>query len=117
MCRLNTNLLFNCVKLIGYLAVNVVSSNPYVGTSLRIKISFPLLSIGRDEFILTQKIMTFFPTLPSANKNCERESNPMSYLLNLYLLRSAFFISFTDPNKQLLNVKFLSKSLDRRSSV
>ena len=117
MCRLNTNLLFNCVKLIGYLAVNVVSSNPYVGTSLRIKISFPLLSIGRDEFILTQKIMTFFPTLPSANENCERESNPMSYLLNSYLFRSAFFISFTDPNKQLLNVKFLSKSLDRRSSV
>ena len=38
-CRLNTNLLFGCVKLIGYLgsAVNVVSSNSCVVLSPRIR--------------------------------------------------------------------------------
>ena len=45
-CRLNTNLLPDCAKLIRYFAstVNVVSTNPCVGPSPRIKISFPLLS-------------------------------------------------------------------------
>ena len=39
--RLNTNLFLGCVKLIGYLAsaFYVVSSNPCVGPSPRIKIS------------------------------------------------------------------------------
>ena len=62
-CRLNTNLFPDCVKLIGYFAspVNVVSFNPYVGLSARIKISFPLLSTGTDEFISAPKIITFFP--------------------------------------------------------
>ena len=43
--------------------------------------------------------MTFFPVLPSVNENSERESNPMSWLLQLYLSGSAFLVSFTDPNK------------------
>ena len=30
-----------------------------------------------DELISASKIMTFFPMLPSVNKNSERESNPM----------------------------------------
>ena len=55
----------------------MVSSNPYVGPSPRIKISLFLLSICTDEFISAQKIMTFFPKLPSINKNSERELNPM----------------------------------------
>ena len=41
------------------------------------EISFPLLSICKDEFISALKIMTFFPKLPSLNKNSERELNPM----------------------------------------
>ena len=43
---LNANLFPNFVKLIGYfaLSVNVVSSNPFVGLSSRIKISLFLLS-------------------------------------------------------------------------
>ena len=36
-----------------------------------------LLSICTDEIILAPKIMTFFPMVPSVNKNSERESNPM----------------------------------------
>ena len=56
--------------------------------------------------------MTFFPILPSVNENSERESNPMLYRLYLYLSRSALLISFTDPNKQLFNVKPLFKFLN-----
>ena len=43
----------SCIKLIGYLAsaVNIVSSNPYVGPSPRIKISLFLSSICTDELI------------------------------------------------------------------
>ena len=78
-CRLNSNILFGCVKLIGYKtpAANVVSSNPCVGPSPRIKISFPLLLTCTDELMSAPEIMTFFPMFPSTNENCERESNPM----------------------------------------
>ena len=69
------------------------------------------------EVMSTPKIMTFFPKLPSVNKNCEQESNPVLYPLYLYLTRSTFLISFTDPNKQLPNVKSVFKSLDHQSSV
>ena len=63
----------------GYIAyaVNLVSSNPRVGPSPRIKISFPLLSICTDELISPPKIMTIFPNLPSVNENSERESIPI----------------------------------------
>ena len=71
--------------------------------------SFPLFSICTDELILAPKIITFFPTLPSDNENSERESNSMSYPLYLYLSRSSILVSFTDPNKQLLNVKSVYK--------
>ena len=78
-CRLNTNLFLDCAKLTGYFAtaVNVVSSNPCVGPSPRIKISFHLISICTDELISAPKIMTFLPTTPSVSENYERESNPM----------------------------------------
>ena len=45
----------------------------------------------------------------SGNENSERESNPMLQLLYLYLCRSAFLVSFTDPNKQLPNLKSVFK--------
>ena len=61
--------------------------------------------------------MTFSPTLPSLNENSERETNPLPQPLYLYLYRSAFLVSFTDPNKQLPNVKSVFKSLDHQSSV
>ena len=51
--------------------------------------------------------MSFFPLLPSGNQNSEQESNPMLYPVYLYLFRSAFLVSFTDPNKQLLNGKYV----------
>ena len=56
--------------------------------------------------------MTFFHMLPCANENSKRESNPMLSLLYLYLFGSAFLVSFTDPNKQLFNVKSVFQFLD-----
>ena len=78
-CRLDINLFPDCVKLIGYFAsaVNIVPSKPRVGPSPRIKIPSALILTCTDELISAPKIMTFFPMLPSANENCERESNPM----------------------------------------
>ena len=62
-CRLNTNLLFGCVKSIGYIAsaINVESSNPCTGPSPSIKISLFLLSIWTDELISAPEMMTFSP--------------------------------------------------------
>ena len=112
-------LFFGCVKLIGHFAfaVNVVSSNPCVVPSPRIKISFPLLSIYTYELISVPKIMTFFPILPSANENCERESYPMPYPLYLYLSGSTFLVSFTDPNKEFFNLKSMFKFLSHGVSM
>ena len=56
------------------------------------------------------KIMKFYPVALSVNENSEQESNPMLYLLYLHLSRPAFLVSFTDPNKQLLNVKSVFRS-------
>ena len=53
----------------------------------------------------------------SVNKNYEQESNPMSWPLQLYLSRSAFLVSFTDPDKQLPNVKHVFKFLNDVPSV
>ena len=55
--------------------------------------------------------------LASGNENSERESNLMPYLLYLYLPRSAFLVSFTDPNEQLFNVKSVFKFLNYGFSV
>ena len=53
----------------------------------------------------------------SGNENSEGESNPMPKPMYLYLSRSAFLVSFTDPNKQLPNVKILFKLLNCWPSV
>ena len=45
--------------------------------------------------------MTFFPMLPSVNENSEQKTNVIYFQLS----RSAFLVRFTDPNKQLFNVK------------
>ena len=69
-CRRDTNLLFDCVKLIQgiFFLVNVASSNP---------LSLILLSTCTDELISTPKIMTFLPMLSSVNKHSEKESYPI----------------------------------------
>ena len=85
--------------------------------SPRIRISLFLLSICTDELISAPKLMTFFPMLPSVNEYSGRESIPMQYLLYLYLSRSAFLVSFRDPNKQLLNVKSVFKFLNHGFSM
>ena len=55
--------------------------------------------------------------LPSVNKNCEQESNSIPQPLYSYLSVSVFLVSFTDPNKQLPDIKFVFKSLDYQSSL
>ena len=45
-----------------------------------------------------------FPMLPYVNENFERESNLMPHPIYLYLSRSAFLVSFTDPNEKLFNI-------------
>ena len=61
--------------------------------------------------------MKFFLMLLSGIENSERESNPIPQPLYLYLIRSAFLVSFTGPNKQLTNVKIAFKFLDCGPSV
>ena len=55
--------------------------------------------------------------LPSGNENSERESNPMPQPLYMYLSRSAFVVTFTDPNKPLFNVKPVFKFLNHGLSL
>ena len=55
--------------------------------------------------------------LPSVNENSERESNPMRWPSYLYLSESAYLVSFSDPNKQLLNVISALAFLNSGSSV
>ena len=101
------------MKLIGYLAsaVNVVSSNPCAVPLLIINTILFLLSIWTDEPISTPKIINFFLMLSSVNGNSERESNAMPQSLFLYFSRSVFLVSYTDPNKQIPNVKSAFGSL------
>ena len=61
--------------------------------------------------------MIFFPKLPFVNKNSERKSNLTPLPLYLILSRSAFLVSFTDPNKQSPNVKSVLKFLNCGFSV
>ena len=80
-----------------------------------------LLSVCTDELIAAQKIMTIFPILPYVKQKSERESNPTLQPLYLYLIGSAFLGSFTDPNKQLCNVKsvlnFVTMNLVRKRHI
>ena len=54
------------------------------------------------ELISAPKIMTLFPVLPSVNKNSERESSSMRYLLYLYLSGSVFLVSYTDQKQAII---------------
>ena len=84
------------------------SDNPYT-TALqllpKIKKPVPLLSICTDELIVTPKIMTFLPTLPSDNENSVHESNPIPLLLYTYLSRWVFLDNFSPPSQQSFKVK------------
>ena len=68
--RLNTNILFGCVKLMQYIAStnNAVSSIPCVCPSPRIKTSVFLLWICTGELISAPKIRIFLLMLLSVNK-------------------------------------------------
>ena len=56
--------------------------------------------------------MTFFTKHRYVNESFKQESNPMPWPLSLYLFRSEVSVSFTDPNKQLPNVKSVFKFLN-----
>ena len=85
-----------------------------LGPSPRIKISFFLLSISRDEFISAQKITVFFPMLPSGNENTACESNLIPKPVHTY--RSLFLANLTPLNKQPFKVKSVFKSRDHGSN-
>ena len=55
--------------------------------------------------------------LPSRNENSEGESNLMPHAPYLYLSRPVLFVSFTDSNQQLHNVKSVFKFRNCASSV
>ena len=77
--RLKTNLFPDYVKLIGYLAsaVNVVSSNSYVGPSLRIKMSlFWLWIMHRWTHQLQDN--DIFSKASTVNKSSEWESHAIA---------------------------------------
>ena len=87
--------------LIEYLAsvINVVSTNPCVGSLPIIKIPFSLLSLYTDELISAPKIMTCFPMLASGKDNSEPELNPIPWLVHTDISGSAFLGSFAEQNK------------------
>ena len=87
-----------------FYAVSVVSSNPWVGPSPRIKISFFLLSTCPEELISVPKIITLQPNSPVGNEKVPLLSNPVLYPEYLYLSRSAFLVNLTAPNKELSKV-------------
>ena len=62
-------------------------------------------------------MITFFLMAPSGNESSERESNPMPWPLYRPLSRSAFLVSFIDPNKQLPIVKSVFRFLNCGPSV
>ena len=66
-------------KLIEYIASNIngVSTNPCVVQSLRINISFFLLTTCNDELIWTPKVITFLPQSKFGSEKSKRESNPI----------------------------------------
>ena len=92
--------------------VIVVTFNASFGPLQTTRSSFFRLLLCFGELLSTPKTPQYLPYLPNSNHNCKRGSNliPEQYP---YLLRSAFLLNFTAPNKQSPIVHFLFKSLDR----
>ena len=65
---------------------------------------------------INRKVFTTPPNT-SVNKNSQRKSSPMPWLLYLHLSGSAFSVSFADPNKQLFNIKPVFKFPNHGVSV
>ena len=89
------------MKLIDYafFAVNVASSDPWVGQSPKFKISVFLLS---EELISTSKIITTLPNL-LATEEVSCLSNPIPYPEYLCLSKSAFFTNLTASSKEFFS--------------
>ena len=77
-----------------------ICSNPCVGPTPKINMSFPLLPTWIDEFISAPKIIIFWPNLPPGNEKLPLLSNPIPYPEYSYLSISAFLVKVTAPSKQ-----------------
>ena len=82
---------------------NVVSYNPCVGPSPRIKIYFFLLSTCTEELLSSPKIIHFLPD-PLPTEKFLFLSNPIPYSEYLYLSMSIFLVNLIAPNKQFSNL-------------
>ena len=83
---------------------NVVPSNPCLGLSPTIKMSFFLLSSCTEELISTPKIITLQPKPTLGNQKVPLPSNPIPCPEYLYLSMSPFLFNLTAPNKQFSKV-------------
>ena len=97
-------MIFSKINSIFFPAVNVVSSNPCVGPSPRIKISFFLLLTCTEELISAPKIIQFVPN-PLPTENFPFLSNPIPYPEYLYLSISTFLVKLTAPYTLFPNVE------------
>ena len=80
-----------------------ICSNLCVGPSPKIKNSSLQLSMFVDELISTPKAITFLPVPPLGWEKDPCLLNPIPYPEYLYLLRSAFLVKLTVPNKHFHN--------------
>ena len=76
------------MQLIEYIfsTVNVVLSNPCVGPSPRIKISFFLFSTCTEELKSTPKMTVMSPNPPLRCKKAPFPSNPIPLLISAFLV-------------------------------
>ena len=86
--------------------VNVVSSNPRVGSLPRVNISFFQLSACTEELLSTPNIMIVLQSpLPFVNEKNPSTSNLTPNPEYEYLLGSAFLVNLAALNKKFRNVK------------
>ena len=114
LCKLNRILFF---------ALNVVSSNPYVRPSLRIKIFFCYQHVQKTSYLL-QKLLHFYqihylpihPFLPNPflllpnllpTEKAPFISNPIPNPEYIYLSMSVSFTNLTAPNKEFSSLGLL----------
>ena len=81
--------------------VIVVTLNASFGSLQGTRASFFLLLLCFGELLPTAKTPQYLHYLPNSNHNCKQGSNPIPEQYP-YLLRSAFLLNFTAPNKLLI---------------
>ena len=101
MMQIQTELFLMLCKKYEYIFPALsICSNPCVGPSPKIKISFFLFSIFVEGLISTPKNITFLPNPISGDEKLPCLSNPTPYPQYLYFLISAFLVKLPAPHKQ-----------------